>query len=296
MLLIPEESGLYKTLLDLVETRKMVFLAGLPGTGKSLLLQQLAILAHGRGRTPHLLQWDVCRLPFLTNDRVKEHYHEEDGITHAGVRKAVGMWARRAVGDWAEARRGGRDGQADRDILIGEVPIIGNRLVELVRREADPVESLLTDAESTYFGIPTPSRRVRRLIEAQRKERSASPLHEREKGDAQPGIMYALWEDLCAVALRFGLIDEAGKKRGTGEYDPDLYCDTYAALLKRRPAGRIDLDILLSTESRSVYDLSAGQRDLVPSAREVEAAIGDMEARYPGPGQLEHAVDRWYEV
>ncbi len=290
MFLIPDDSGLFRTLQCLVDTRKMVFLAGLPGTGKSLLLQQLAILAHGRGRTPHLLQWDVCRLPFLTNDRVKEHYHEEDGITHAGVRKAVGLWSRRAVGHWAEAHRD------DRDILIGEVPIIGNRLVELVRREKDPVERLLSDGESAYFAIPTPSLRVRRIIEAQRKERSVSPLHEREKGDAQPDIMYALWEDLRAVALRFGLLDEAGKACGTGAYDPDLYFDTYSALLKRRPAGRIDLDMLLSTEGRSVYDLTAGQRDLVPSAREVEAAIREMEDRYARPGALAQAVEHWYEV
>lgn len=290
MLLIPEDSGLHRTLLDLVENRKMVFLAGLPGTGKSLLLQQLAVLAHGRGRTPHLLQWDVCRLPFLTNDRVKEHYHEEGGITHAGVRKAVGMWARRAVGRWAEAHRDGRD------ILIGEVPIIGNRLSELVRGEADPVESLLADGGSAYFGIPTPSRRVRRLIEAQRKQRSAAPLHEREKGDAQPGIMYALWEDLCAVAVRLGLIGEAERERRKGEYDPDLYGDTYSALLRRRPAGRIDLDIMLSTEGRSVYDLSAGQKDLVPSEDEVEATVREMEARYSRPGALERSVEQWYEV
>ena len=290
MLLIPEESGLFQALLHLVKTRKMVFLAGLPGTGKSLLLQQLAILAHGLGRTPHLLQWDVCRLPFLTNSRVKEHYHEVDGITHAGVRKAAGMWSRHAVGKWAETH-------LDRpDILIGEVPIIGNRLVELVRTEADPVEPLLADGESTYFAIPTPSLRVRRLIEAQRKERSARPLHERERGDAQPDIMYALWEDLCAVALRFGLLDGEEQKSRTCDYDPDLYCATYSVLLRRRLAGRIDLDLLLSTEGRSVYDLSAGQRDLVPTAADVEAAITEMEDRYPRPGDLEHSVEHWYEV
>ncbi len=290
MLLIPEDSDLFQTLRRLVETRKMVFLAGLPGTGKSLLLQQLAILAHDRGRTPHLLQWDVCRLPFLTNDRVKEHYHEEDGITHAGVRKAVGMWSRRAVGDWAERHR------CDREILIGEVPIIGNRLVELVRREPDPVEPLLADRESTFFAIPTPSLRVRRRIEAQRKERSARPLHEREKGDAQPDIMYALWDDLCAVALRFGLIDGDARDSRPCDYDPDLYCETYSVLLERRPAGRVDLDIMLSTEGRSVYDLSAGQQDLVPSAMEVEAAIQAMEDRYLLPGELERSVEQWYEV
>lgn len=290
MLLIPEDSGLFQTLRRLVENRRMVFLAGLPGTGKSLLLQQLAIMASDRGRTPHLLQWDVCRLPFLTNARVKEHYHEEDGITHAGVRKAVGLWSRHAVGNWAEAHRG------DRDILIGEVPIIGNRLVELVRREPDRVETLLADEHYTYFGIPTPSRQVRKLIEAQREARTARPLHEREKGDAQPGIMYALWEDLCAVALRFGLIDEEEQDGRMIEYDPDLYCETYSVLLKRRPAGRIDLDMHLSTEGRSVYDLSAGQRDLVPTVTEVETAIQDMEAQFPDPDQLNRSVDRWYSV
>ena len=289
MLLIPEESGLYQTLRRLVDTRKMVFLAGLPGTGKSLLLQQLAILANGRGRTPHLLQWDVCRLPFLTNTRVKEHYHEQDGITHAGVRKAAGMWARRAVGDWAERHR------EDRHILIGEVPLIGNRLVELVRREADPVEPLLADETSTYFAIPTPSRQVRRLIEAQRKARSVRPLHDREKGDAQPNIMYALWEDLREVAGRFGLVDET-RQTAPCAYDPDLYCATYSVLLKHRPSGRIDLDSPLDTEGRSVYDLSAGQRDLAPSASEVEGAIQDMETRYPRQKDLEGSVDQWYVV
>jgi adenylylsulfate kinase-like enzyme len=42
----------------------MVFLAGLPGTGKSLLAHQLAHMASDAGRTIHLLQWDVARPVF----------------------------------------------------------------------------------------------------------------------------------------------------------------------------------------------------------------------------------------
>ncbi len=290
MFLISEDSRLFRVLKDLVDHRKMVFLAGLPGTGKSLLLQQLAIMASDHGRVPHLLQWDVCRLPFLTNARVKEHYQEEDGITHPGVRKAIGMWARRAVGNWAETHRD------DRNMLIGEVPVVGNRLVELVRRETDRVEPLLGDAKTTWFGIPTPSRQIRRVIEVQRKARSARPLHDREKGDARPDIMHALWQDLRAVARRFGLLDGEGPAGQPVEYDPDLYCDTYSILLRRRSAGRIDLDMRLSTEGRSVYDLSAGQRDLVPTETEVEAAVLEMEARFSDPAQLNRSVDRWYEV
>ena len=46
----------------------MVFLAGLPGTGKSLLLKQLVLIAQQAGRTVDTLQWDVTRLPFETAD------------------------------------------------------------------------------------------------------------------------------------------------------------------------------------------------------------------------------------
>ena len=71
MSIVPKDCKLFETLNSLAKSRKMIFLAGLPGTGKSLLLQQLAILAHGFGRRPHLLQWDGCRLPCSTNPRVK---------------------------------------------------------------------------------------------------------------------------------------------------------------------------------------------------------------------------------
>ena len=288
MLLISKDSNLFQPLQNLVNTRKLIFLAGLPGTGKSLLLQQLAILAHNCGRRPHLLQWDVCRLPFLTNAHVMTHYHEKDGITHAGVRKAVGMWARLAVKNWTEEYAGCND------ILIGETPIIGNRLVELVRQEPDSIEPILVDAKLTFFGIPTPSWEVRQLIEMQRKARSTNPLHEREKGDAEPDIMYKIWEELHELALHFGLIEanENSKKH----YNPDLYFRTYSVLLKHRPAGGININKILPTEGRSVYDLSVGQIELVPSEKEVESVMDVMEKRYSQPGELGQSVDKWYEV
>ena len=290
MSIVPKDCKLFEPLNSLAKSRKMIFLAGLPGTGKSLLLQQLAILAHGFGRRPHLLQWDVCRLPFSTNPRVKKYYPERQGITHPGIRKAVGIWSRVAIGNWAQSHQG------EKDILIGEVPIVGNRLVELIRKEVDSAESILGDCNLTFFGIPVPSQEVRRSIEKQREERSKKPLHEREKGDAQPKIMYELWKDLVDVAHRFEILKKKDVNRVIRAYDPNVYHNTFSILLKHRPTGRIDIDLRLDTKDQSVYELAVGQKDIVPTESEVKKAIKTMEDCYPKPEYLEDNVNRWYET
>ena len=45
-----EESPLFAVLAVLARDARLVFFAGLPGTGKSLLIHQLAHLAHARER------------------------------------------------------------------------------------------------------------------------------------------------------------------------------------------------------------------------------------------------------
>ena len=163
--IIPVESGLFRAFQRLAESQRIVFFAGLPGVGKSLLAQQLANLAHATGRQIHLLQWDVARLAFETG-AVLARYPEVDDTTHSVIRKAVGLWARNAVLRW-------HGDYPDSDsLLIGETPLIGNRLIELVRPRDDSVENLLMD-ERTRFVVPIPSREVRRLIEDSRRRRSS---------------------------------------------------------------------------------------------------------------------------
>jgi putative protein kinase ArgK-like GTPase of G3E family len=58
--LVDEGSPLFAPLAALARQARMVLFAGLPGTGKSLLIRELAHLAHARGRRVHLLQWDVA--------------------------------------------------------------------------------------------------------------------------------------------------------------------------------------------------------------------------------------------
>jgi hypothetical protein len=61
--------------------RPVVFFAGLPGTGKSLLVHQLAHLASRNGGTVHLLQWDVARFVFETSPAGRR-YPLAEGVTH----------------------------------------------------------------------------------------------------------------------------------------------------------------------------------------------------------------------
>ena len=44
-IILPTDSNIYTTFQQLATEQRMVFLAGLPGAGKSLLIQQLVLLA-----------------------------------------------------------------------------------------------------------------------------------------------------------------------------------------------------------------------------------------------------------
>jgi MoxR-like ATPase len=58
-LVVSGDPDLHARLDGLARISRMLFVAGLPGTGKSLLVHQIAHLAAGAGRVVHVLQWDV---------------------------------------------------------------------------------------------------------------------------------------------------------------------------------------------------------------------------------------------
>src|SRR4051812_30907373 len=122
--ILPCNSTLYHAFEQLIDSQRLVFFVGLPGVGKSLLAQQLALMADQSGRKVHLLQWDVVRQPFTADAYIVANYPEVDGVTHGAVRKAVGLWVRSAIGQWCQHN-------SDKaEMLIGEAPLIGNRLIE----------------------------------------------------------------------------------------------------------------------------------------------------------------------
>ena len=263
----------------------MVFLAGLPGTGKSLLVHQLAHRALAAGRQVHLLQWDVAR-PVFEGTPAGRRYPLADGVTHVLIRKAAGLWVRRALAAWS-ARHPGPE-----HLLVGETPFVGNRFVELAQRHEDAAEALLGDA-SCRFVIALPSIEVRRFIEAERARRTAHPLHPREREDAPPHVLRDLWRDLVEVARVLGITPPDG---GADSYDPLVYRRVYEAVLRHRHVEVVALDVVLPTGTLSVYDFVAPIPDLVPTEQEADDAIREVEGRYPDLTALERAATRWWEV
>jgi hypothetical protein len=257
---------------------------GLPGTGKSLLTQQLAHLAELAGRRLHLLQWDVARPVFEAN-AAGRRYPVVDGVTQPMIRVAVGLWARRAVAEWNRGHAG------PEHLLIAEAPFVGGRLIELARPATDDAEPLLT-AATTRFAIALPSRDVRRTIEAERERRVTRPMHPREREDAPPPVLRELWRELHAVARRLGISNDA---RADAPYDPDAYRRVYETVLRRRPVEVIRLDTVLPTAATSVYDVDVPRTDLVPSAPQARAAIADAERCHPNTERLARGVERWWD-
>jgi hypothetical protein len=260
--------------------RRVVFFAGLPGTGKSLLLHQLAHLAAAMGRRVHLLQWDVAR-PVFEASQAGRRYPLTDGVTDPVIRKAAGLWARGAVADWDQRHPGGEP------LLIGETPLVGGRFVELTRRVEDRAEALL-GSPACRFVVAVPSRDVRSFIEAERERRSAKPRHPRECEDAPPRVLREAWRELAVAAERLGIA-----ATGDHDYDPVLYGRAYDTILGSRNVDVVSLDAILPAEAFSVYDFAAEASSLVPTPEETAAFIEAVERRYDRPS-LEREIDGWW--
>jgi hypothetical protein len=258
-----------------------VFVAGLPGTGKSLLVQQAAVIGSDLGRRVHLLQWDVARLAFDTPE-ILARYPEEDGVTHAAIRVAAGRWARAAVRRWHTEH------PDPTDLLVGETPLAGERFMELARPRDDDLEPLLA-SDATLFLVAVPSREVRRVIEAAREKEIAAPAHARDAASAPPHLVQRHWEELEHVA------DEVGVARTAlaGTYDPELYTRVYRAVLRHRRTVVVPLMRVLTVEE-NVHEVLATAREIVPGADEVEHAIAEQMRRTDA--EVEREAAEWYRL
>ena len=285
-IVVARDQALQVRLLEFARTLRLVFVTGLPGTGKSLVIHQLAHLAAGAGRRVHLLQWDVAR-PVFEAAEAARRYPIVNGVTDPMIRKAVGIWSRQALVQWGHRWPG------ETDLLLGEAPLVGGRLIELARQQDDAAEVILT-APSCRFVLPVPSAEVRRFLEAERERRMARPAHPREREDAPPSVLRDLWLELADVARDLGMSAVAHGR--SSPYDPAIYQRVYSRVLCRRRVEILDLDVVLPTASLSVYNFAVPCVELVPSAEEVDAAVRLAEASHPDAQALARASARWWDT
>ena len=188
----------------------MVFFTGLPASGKSFLLRQQCLSAQRACRPVHLLRWDSSVLAFFTQENL-ERFPEAGGSSNPVIRHAANLWGRQAVARWHATVR-----EPDA-LLIGEVPILGNRFSELVQARSDDIETLLA-SETVEFLFPIPSNRLRERLEAIRRASFASPRHPDEAKDAPPSTMEWAWRITRSKAIELGLVGATDTRSDAG-YD-----------------------------------------------------------------------------
>ncbi|MEM8863073.1 MAG: hypothetical protein AAGD96_32580, partial [Chloroflexota bacterium] len=186
-IILPKESEVSRLFEKTVKSKRFVFVAGIPGVGKSLYVQQLAVMAQVIGKKVHLFQYDVTRMAFENSPVGLERYPEINGFTQPTIRKALGIWAREGIVNWHH-----KFGSAEH-ILIGELPLVGNRLIEVVQKQFDPAENLLA-GDLAQFIIPVPSIRIRDKIEAARQASIENPRNAKEVKDAPPNVLRENWQ------------------------------------------------------------------------------------------------------
>ncbi|EPJ50721.1 MAG: hypothetical protein OFPI_19600 [Osedax symbiont Rs2] len=280
-IILASDSNMYQA-FEQATNKRIVFFTGLSGVGKSLYIQQFSKMAERAGRVVHLLQWDVTREAFQT-PAVMQKYPEIAGVTHPMIRKAVGLWTRCGIADW-HARY-----SDDKHILIGELPLIGNRLMEVVQALDDQVESLLAGKNVQFF-LPVPSREVRAHILSCRTSSIDDPNHEREAADAPPSVVNLHWQQIRQLAIDLGLADGDC----SADYQPQIYSAAYQHLLQHRNALTLPVTEVLDTRG-SVYELGAVASEISASAEQVTSIFNQVERQY-SLRQVEQMVDNWHQI
>lgn len=276
MLVIPINSVLYNKLKSIAQNNRMVFMTGLLGTGKTLMIQQLALLAHEAKRNVHFLQYDIARQAFETFENLAK-YPEKDGVTHPAIRKALGLWVRNAVLKWHTEHPN------PKDILIAELPLIGNRLLELAEIKQDALEPILSSKE-TLFTIPIPSWEVREVIEERRQSKFEN---NQEQLDSAPNVLRDLWQEVNSVARQIGLT----KTKPDTPYNPYIYGGVYEALLKNRHVQTLILEQIYQPKNGLAQDVIQSQ--LKANPEQVKHYLKEVETSYTQE-QLEQNVNKWH--
>ncbi len=229
------------------------------------------------------MRWDTGLAAFQTEDILGKYPDVSDG-THPLIRRAAGLWGRRALARWLE------ETTDPNDMIVGEIPIIGNRFSEFVQARPDQVEQALASEETTFI-YPVPTKNLRANLEAIRRSTFANPRHPDEARDAPPSTMEQAWRLTCVKAAELGLISEADIH---SPYEEMIYVRFFEHLLQHRNAIRIGVDTIFSNAG-SAHDLDANVLELSASSDEVKCAIAEVETTFSAE-EAAREVENWYRV
>ena len=282
---LPVSTGVGAQLFAAAQNSRMIFFTGLPASGKSFLLRQQTLLAAKAQRRVTILRWDSGLAAFQTA-AILAKYPEIQSGSHPIIRRAMGHWGRQAVARWQS------DYPDPREILICEVPIIGNRFSELVRPYQDATELALS-AETTAFFYPVPTNELREKLEQIRIASFANPGHPDEANDAPPSTMEYAWRVTVTRAIDLGLIEARGHSSET-PYDAAIYRLFFDHLLQHRNANALSIDRLFPIKT-SAHNLAADVMELTASPKEVAEAFEAVENSMSAH-EIAQAVDEWHLV
>ncbi|WP_143545791.1 ATP-binding protein [Rhodococcus sp. 14-2470-1a] len=269
-------------LWDQLPKLRRIVLVGLPGTGKSLLVKELANTAVNAGRPTRILQWDISRRAWDREPVAQQKFPEIDGVTHAGIRTAMGMWVRSAIAQW-----NGEAGEGD-GLLVVEAPLIGGRFSELASALEDNAEQSLTDA-TTLFVVIAPVGELRDRLRAQRaQDMDAAADGTPEQHNASADLLDELTDSLRGPAQELGI-----EARTDSGYDGELYAELMQTVLRHRRTLVIRPDSLMKVTG-SVYELGEDIERVWPDAFAVQRSLREVEAR--SAADLAEHVRTWHQT
>ena len=280
--IIPQDTEIGQSLREAAQAR-VVMIVGLPSSGKSLMFQQMTILAHEAGRVVHTLQWDDARRSFETEEALAA-YPEVDDLTHPGIRKAVGLWVRDGVAEWD------RTNSDEKHLLLIELPVVGGRFIELLQSHEDAAEALLSSDRSSVL-IPVPTNEMRRRIEGFREETFANPRNAEEEKDAPPYIVRDEWLATRRLYNRWnGIADRDDRDR---VYDEEINRAVFARLCRFRQTRFLNIDRAFDTTG-SAYERPVPVTKVQARPEQVTRALAHLEKLFPGQA-AERATDGWFD-
>jgi hypothetical protein len=245
---------------------RCIVVVGLPGTGKSLLVREIAAAACADGRPSTVIQWDVSRESWDNHPSAAATYPEINGVTHEGIRTAMGTWVREAVADWDSQHADGDD------LLIVEAPHIGGRFSELAHVVDDAAEPSLR-GPGTLFVLVAPTKDLQLTLKSQRAaDMESHGEGSYESNNASPDLLDELTNSLRGPAQELGIVSTSS----TG-YDPVLYANLMQQVLRHRNVLLVRPDQLMNVTG-SVYSLGEQSSRLWATEEQVQRSLDVVES------------------